>query len=100
MTLCRATFTLKDGRTLACEYGIRVIPGCRTLRNGDPGYPDEVDVGEPTYTLDGEPVEESELPKGLDKIAARLYEAGPGEFGYSETEPHDDREPDEPDYLF
>lgn len=100
MTTCRATFTLKDGRVLACEYGVHVTPGCHTLSNGDPGYPDEIDVGDPVFTLDDCPIEESELPKGLDKIANRLYLAGPGEFGYSESDDYHDIEPDEPDYLF
>lgn len=101
MSLIRTTFTLADGRVLACEYGLHFTPGRHTLSNGDPGYPDEVDVGDPAYTLDDMPIEPCDLPKGLEKIANRLYLAGPGEFGYSESEPsRDDYEPDEPEYLF
>lgn len=100
MTIVRTYFTLKDGRTLACEYGVHVTPGCHTLSNGDPGYPEEIDLGDPAFTLDDEPIEESELPKGLDVIATKLYECGPGEYGYSESDERDDYEPDEPDYDF
>jgi len=60
-----------------------------------------MDVSDPVYTLDGQPIEESDLPKGLDRIANRLYMAGPGEYGYSESEPcRFDYDPDEPEYLF
>lgn len=99
MTIVRTTFTLDDGRVLACEYGVHVTPGCHTLSNGDPGYPDEIDVGEPHFTLDNKPVEPEDLPRGLDTIAQRLYLAERGEYGYSES--YDDPgDPDEPEYLF
>jgi len=100
-TLVRTTFTLADGRTLACDYAITITPGVRTLRNGDPGYPDELDVTDPRYSLDGEPVDVDDLPHGLDKIANRLYMAGPREFNYSECYPRECcDEPDEPEYIF
>ena len=98
------TFEMSDGRTLKCEYGYRVIPG---NYSGLPEncYPDEVDVGEPEYFIDDDPVEYSALPKGLDIIADAMYEDGENDprFTYKAEEPdyddgdyEDPREWDEP----
>ena len=82
-------FTLSDGRELECWYEYTHTSG---YTSGLPEhcYPDETDVDEPEYYIDGEPVEVSQLPRGLDVIATKLYEAGDGEYGYRETRLHDD----------
>lgn len=91
------TFEMSDGRTLKCEYGYKVTPG---NYSGLPEncYPDEVDVGEPEYFIDDDPVEYNALPKGLDAIADAMYEAGEGETlpetsGQPETAPRRGRPP-------
>lgn len=76
--VCSARFEMGDGRTLAVSYGARLTPGGW-------GGPEEWDIGEPTYTLEGKEVELSDLPKGLDVIAEKLYNAGPGEFHYKQA---------------
>lgn len=50
------TFEMSDGRTLKCEYGYSVTRG---NYSGLPEncYPDEVDVGEPEYSIDGDGIE-------------------------------------------
>lgn len=90
-------FEMQDGRVLSCEYGVSYTPA---YISGPPEdcYPEESDAGEPTYFIDGEEVDYNELPKGLAAIADKLYEAGPGEYGYSQSDV--DNEPDyEPDYY-
>jgi len=57
----RSSFEMADGRTLACEY---TFWHCA----------DDGDSSEPEFTLEGEPVELADLPKGLDVIAARLLD--------------------------
>lgn len=92
-------FEMNDGRILSCEYGVSFTPG---NYSGLPEncYPDESEAGEPTYYIDGEEVDYKDLPKGLDKIADKLYKAGPGEYGYSETEPDYDGPDYEPDDYY
>lgn len=67
------TFEMNDGRILKCQYGYRIIPG---NISGPPEfcYPDETDVGEPTYYLDDNEINLSDLPTGLDTIAEQMYE--------------------------
>ncbi len=86
-------FEMQDGRVLSCEYVLAVTPG---NYSGLPEncYPDESDAGDPTYFIDGDEVEYKNLPKGLDVIADKLYEAGSGEYGYTESEIERDYEPD------
>lgn len=84
-------FEMQDGRVLSCEYVLSVTPG-RYSGPWKDCYPDESDAGEPTYFIDGEEVDYKELPKGLDAIADKLYEAGPGEYSYSQSDV--DNEPD------
>lgn len=85
-------FEMQDGRVLSCEYVLSVTPA---YISGPPEdcYPEESDVSEPTYFIDGEEVDYKDLPKGLDAIADKLYEAGDGEYNYKE-------ERDEPDYDY
>lgn len=86
-------FEMTDGRVLSCEYVLSVTPG-RYSGPWEDCYPDESDAGEPTYFIDGEEVDCKELPKGLDAIADKLYEAGDGEYNYKEERDEPDYEPD------
>lgn len=63
------TFELKDGRELRCEYVYSYDLG---------GYwsPPEYDVGEPQFFLDDVEIVVEDMPKGLDRIAAHMYENG------------------------
>lgn len=97
------TFEMSDGRELKCEYPYHVTPG---NYSGLPEncYPDEVDVGDPEYFIDDDPVSYDELPKGLSAIADAMYENGENDsrFKYTAAEPdydgpeYDPREWDEP----
>lgn len=97
------TFEMSDGRVLECQYAYHVTPG---NYSGLPEncYPDEVDVGEPEYFIDGDPVDYANLPKGLSAVADAMYEDGEGDdrFTYKAEEPdydgleYDPREWDEP----
>ena len=82
------SFELSDGRELECRYHYAVTYG---NYSGLPEncYPDETDVEDPTYYLDGKEVEVSELPKGLDAIAEAMYDNGESDkrFHYSERTP-------------
>lgn len=80
-------FNMTDGRELVCEYAVSYTPG-RTWGPPEYCYPDECEPGEPSYFIDGEEIEESKLPKGLDKIAAAMYEcdASDKRFSYSQSE--------------
>lgn len=91
-------FEMQDGRVLSCEYGVSYTPA---YISGPPEdcYPEESDAGDPTYFIDGDEIEYKDLPKGLAVIADKLYEAGPGEYGYSQTEPDYDGPDYEPDYY-
>lgn len=88
-------FEMTDGRTLSCEYGLSVTPGNYT---GLPEncYPDECDVGDPTYYIDGDEIEYKDLPKGLDKIADTMYEDGQSDRRFKYAESYN--EPDFDDY--
>ena len=92
------TFEMSNGQELKCEYGYRVIYG---NISGPPEYcyPDETDVGEPTYYLDGDEIDVADLPKGLDVIAEVMYESGESDsrFTYKESEPDYDGPDFEPD---
>ena len=81
----KTSFEMSNGRTLICEYSYIYYPATWD----DPA---DSDVGEPTYYIDDEEVEYKDLPKGLDVIADKLYEASYGEFNYKESD-------DEPDYY-
>jgi hypothetical protein len=89
------TFELKDGRELECVYPVHVTPG---NYSGLPEncYPDECDVGEAEYFLDGDEISVARLPKGLDVIAEAMYEADDSDkrFKFKQTEP----DYDGPDY--
>ena len=89
------TFELSDGRELKCEYPVSFTPG---NISGPPEhcYPDESDAGEPTYYLDGDEIDVSALPKGLDAIADEMYNADDSDkrFSFKQTEP----DYDGPDY--
>lgn len=95
-------FEMTDGRTIECRYGYAVTRG---NYSGLPEncYPDEVDIGEPDYYIDGEWVNYNSLPKGLDAIADAMYEEGEGDdrFTYSEADGDDyDDAPDLGDYDY
>lgn len=85
------TFELADGRELRCEYSYSVTYG---NISGPPEYcyPDESDVGEPTYYLDDNEVTVEQLPKGLEVIAEAMYDNGESDkrFTYSESEVEQD----------
>ena len=82
------TFEMSDGRELKCEYPYNVTPG---NYSGLPEncYPDEVDVGDPTYYIDDEEVDYDKLPKGLSTLADAMYEDGENDsrFKYTAAEP-------------
>jgi hypothetical protein len=94
-------FRLKDGRLLDCTYSLRLWYSVRDEE-------EVVEVGDPAYTLDGEPVELDALPRGLYKVANRLYMANQPDYGYTECmEPWDyqqarreEEEPEEPEYEY
>lgn len=89
--VAKVTFTMSDGREFACIYPFSVTPG---NYSGPPEfcYPDETEVGEPTYEIDGDEVDLKDLPKGLLTIAEAMYENGESDprFRYSQK----DMEPD------
>jgi hypothetical protein len=94
MSVINTSFELDDGRVLSCEYALVIYRG--SLWN-----PEEVSVSEPIYRLDGDLISVDSLPKGLERIANRLYMAGPGEYKYKEMDNYRGvTEPDEPEYLF
>ena len=82
------TFEMSDGREFKCEYPYHVTPG---NYSGLPEncYPDEVDVGDPTYYIDDEEVDYGKLPKGLSSLADAMYENGENDsrFKYTAAEP-------------
>lgn len=92
------TFEMSNGQELKCEYGYRIIRG---NYSGLPEncYPDETDVGDPTYFLDGDEIDRDKLPKGLEVIADEMYESGESDsrFTYKESEPDYDGPDFEPD---
>src|SRR5690348_17177203 len=94
----KVSFDLSDGRVLSCEYNVSITYGVHTLSNGDPGYPDEADVGEPEYELDGQPIEVSKLPKGLEHIANEMYEASEGDPRFHYESEFEEPDFDEPEY--
>lgn len=81
------SFELSDGRELECRYSYSVTYG---NYSGLPEncYPDESDVGEPTYYLDGKEIDVTKLPKGLEAIAEAMYDNGESDsrFHYSESD--------------
>lgn len=95
-------FEMSDGRTLECRYGYGVTRG-NYSDLPENCYPDEVDVGEAEYYIDGDEIEYEKLPKGLDVIADAMYEEGEGDprFHYSENDADDyDDAPDLDDYAY
>lgn len=87
------TFELSDGRELRCEYSYSVAYG---NISGPPEhcYPDESDVGEPTYYLDDNEVNVEQLPNGLEVIAEAMYDNGESDTRFRYTESEVDNEPD------
>lgn len=92
-------FTMRDGRTLSCQYAYHVTPG-NTTGLPENCCPDEVDIGEPTFYIDDVNVDFKKLPKGLNIIANRMLEVEEttSEFTYTE-EPFDDGMDDFDDYY-
>lgn len=88
-------FEMRDDRELECRYSVEVTPGNYT---GLPEncYPDESDVGEPEYFIDGDEIDYADLPKGLDAIADAMYNEGESDkrFTFKQSEP----DYDGPDY--
>lgn len=82
------SFEMSDGRSLTCTYPVSVTPGNYT---GLPEncYPDESDVGEAEYAIDGDEISYADLPKGLDAIADEMYNADDSDkrFKFKQTEP-------------
>ena len=86
------SFEMTDGRILSCEYDVSYTPA---QVSGPPEhcYPEESDVSDPTYKIDGEEVDYAKLPKGLAKIADAMYEDDSDDrFSRKESEPEDDRD--------
>lgn len=63
---------MSNGQVLKCEYGFVVTPG-NYFGLPEDCYPDECDVGDPTYYIDDEEVDYAKLPKGLAVIADAMY---------------------------
>lgn len=78
-------FEMTNGRVLSCEYGVLYAPAYVSGLPED-CYPEESDAGEPTYFIDGEEVDYKDLPRGLAAIADKLYEAGPNEYSYLQSD--------------
>ncbi len=80
-----ATFEMSDGREFECKYSYRTTLG---NYSGLPenSYPDEVEVGDPEFYIDGEYVTEKDLPKGLPTIANALYENGDSDLRFKYRE--------------
>lgn len=89
------SFEMKDGRNFECVYDVRVTPG-NTYGPPENCYPDESDVGEPEYFIEGDEVEYKSLPKGLDAIADAMYNADESDKRFKfEQEDLDDGPPDD-----
>jgi hypothetical protein len=72
----RASFTLKNGRILTCEYTVGYSPGGMWC-------PPEYEISEPEYKIDGKIVIYDDLPKGLHTIADCMVECPHAEFSRS-----------------
>lgn len=68
------TYKEANGLTLRCEYDYRVTPG-KYCGLPEDCYPDETEAGDPTYFLNGEQIDENDLPTELVSIAEEMYEA-------------------------
>jgi hypothetical protein len=84
----KVTYETEDGRELVCKYDYEVTLG---FTSGLPEncYPDETEVGEPEYYLDGKWIEESDLPEDLKEVAEAMYSSDAGEddrFSYQEKD--------------
>jgi len=76
---------MSDGRELMCEYFVHERPAVTHLPP-EYCYPDETEISDPTYYIDGEEIAYEDLPKGLDVIADKLYyEAKWSPFKYNYT---------------
>lgn len=77
-----------DALELVCKYYIHTTPGF-TLGLPENCYPDESEIGEPEYYLDG--VFISSIPAELVGIADAMYESEEDErFTYTYKEDYDD----------
>lgn len=81
------TFELKDGREFKCQYAVWHYPG---------GYwsPPEDEVYDPEFELDGDPIAEKDLPKGLGDLAVKMYE-NPDDPRFKTTYDDDDGVPED-----
>lgn len=81
------SFELSDGRELECRYSYSVTPG-NYYGLPENCYPDESEVGEPTYYIDGVETDVTKLPKGLEVIAEAMYDNGESDsrFHYNEAD--------------
>lgn len=80
------TFELKDGRELECRYWYFTTRGVCSGRPED-CYPDETEIGDPDYFLDGKWISIDSLPKGLYELAEEMHGNNPpgNRFRYVET---------------
>lgn len=76
---------MQDGRIFSCKYPVIITSGRLGGRPED-SYPDESEAGEPTYYIDNKEVDSKDLATEFSEIADKLYEAGYGEYSYSESE--------------
>lgn len=86
----KVTYEADDGRELVCKYEYETTFG---NYSGLPEncYPDETEVGEPDYYLNGEWIEETDIPADLAAIAEAMYEwdaQDDDRFSYQESD-HD-----------
>ena len=90
------TCELEDGRELECKYSYIFTQG---YVSGPPEdcYPDETEADEPTYYLDGNEVDYSDLDTWIAVIADEMYEADEGnkKFLYKADLSEDDGGPDD-----
>lgn len=72
-TKVTASHVLEDGRILTCTFVQVTFHGNKSGSHDD-SFDDEHDVSDPEYELDGDPVEQDDLPEELQPVAVRMYQ--------------------------
>ena len=87
---------LEDGRAFACKYNTHHYPG-NTYGPPESCYPDESEVDEPDYYINGAWVDYKTLTPKLSQLADEMYEVDEDtkKFTYRIEEVDDFIEPDD-----